>query len=138
RGYPGESIRVVRAPRRKRVVEHPVPGDTRLGGKTIAKYVGPGADDLSLDALCVEPSASCGGRLDEPGEERPHLEAVIEMQRRRGPGGMRQPYPDLLAARLDCLDQLRRDVMGMNVDRHAVLQILLGEVAGRMPQLARG
>ena len=43
---PGEPISVVRTPRRQRVVEHPVPGDARVGGKAIAEDVRPGADDL--------------------------------------------------------------------------------------------
>jgi hypothetical protein len=45
-----------------------VPGDAGVGGKTVAEYVGPGADDLLIDSLRVEPGASCGDRLDRRGK----------------------------------------------------------------------
>src|SRR5262249_39374054 len=83
RGDPGETIRIVHAPGRQRVVEHAMPGDARVGGKAIAEYIWPGADDLSVDTLRVQPSAPLGDGLDQARKKRPYLEAVIEMQRRR-------------------------------------------------------
>ena len=97
-----------------------MPGDACVGGKAVAEYVRPGADDLRLDALLVEPGAPLGDRLDQARKERAHLEAVVEMQRRRRRARLHQPHADLLAAAVDCIDQLRRNVVGVNVDRHAV------------------
>src|SRR5262249_26649049 len=116
---PGEAIRIVRAPGRQRVVEHAMPGDTRVGDKAVAEYIGPGADDLSIDTLRVEPSAALGNWLDQARKERPYLEAVIEMQRRRRVVGLNEPHADLSTAGGDCVDQWRRNVMRMSVDRHA-------------------
>jgi hypothetical protein len=42
------------------------------------------------------------------------------MQRRRRGAGSHEPHADLLAAAGDRVDQLRRNVVGMNVDRHAL------------------
>src|SRR5262245_60452627 len=118
-GDPGEAIRIVHAPGRQRVVEHAMPGDARVGGKTVAKYIGPGADDLSLDPLRIEPSAPLGDGLVQARKDRPYLKAVIEMQGRRRAVGFNYPHPDLSTAEGDCVDQLRRNVVGMNVNRHA-------------------
>src|SRR5438093_2959563 len=100
-----------------------MPRDTSIGGKAVAEDVRPGADDLSLDALHVEPGAPLGHRLDQARKERPHLEPVIKMQRRRRAVRFNDANADLLAAGNDRVDQLRWDVMGMNVDWHAALQV---------------
>jgi hypothetical protein len=108
-----------------------MPGNAGGGSQAVTENVGPGADDLSVDALLVEPGAPRSDRLDQTGKERPHLEAVVEMQRRRRAVGFNEPHADLLAAGGDRIDQLRRNVVGMNVDRHAVpLGFMLGECGG--------
>ncbi len=96
-----------------------MPSGARVRRKAVAEYVGPGADDLPVDALLVEPNVPLRDRLDQPRKERPDLEPVIEMQRRRGAGRARQTHPDVLSARVDCIEQLRRNVVGVNVNRHA-------------------
>ena len=112
---------MIGAPFGERVVEHAVPGDAGLERQPVAENVRPGADDLQVDALLVEPGLAVGHRLDEPREERPHLEAVVELQRRRRRVGTHKLDADVPAARLDGGDQLRRHVVGVNVNRHAIL-----------------
>ena len=46
---------VVGAPFRQRVVEHAMPGDAGVARQAVAEDVRPGADDLVVDALLVEP-----------------------------------------------------------------------------------
>ncbi|TMJ35561.1 MAG: hypothetical protein E6G86_19980 [Alphaproteobacteria bacterium] len=113
-----------------------MPGDTGISGKAVAEDVGPGADDLSLDALRVEPGAPLGDRLDQARKERPHLEPVIKMQRRRRAVRFNDANADLLAAGNDRVDQLRWDVMGMNVDWHAALRfsMSIGRRRDRRPR----
>ena len=119
-GNPGKPIGIVRAPVRQRVIQHPVPGDARVDGEAVAENVRPSADDLQVDALLVEPSAPLRDRLDQPREERANLESVIERQSRRPPGGRRhQAYPYVFASGGDRVDQLRWNIMGVDIDRHA-------------------
>ena len=73
-----------------------------------------------IDALLVEPCEPLADRLDQARKERTHLEAVVEVQRRRRSARLHQLHADVLAAGGDCIDQLRRNVVGVNVDRHAV------------------
>jgi hypothetical protein len=105
------------APFAQRIVEHAVPCLARRRRQAIGENVRPGADDLTVDALLGQPGPARRGRLDQPRKERPHLEAVIELQgfAARWAG---EPDPDVGAARPDRGDELRRYVMGMNVDRH--------------------
>src|SRR5438132_1008306 len=112
-----------------------MPRDTGIGGKAVTEDVRPGADDLSLDALRVEPGAPLGDGLDQARKERPHLEPVIKMQRRRRAVRFNDANADLLAAGDDRVDQLRWNVMGMNIDRHApsgsVCRSAAGEIKDR-------
>ena len=64
----------------------------------------------SVDALLVEPGVPLRDRLDQARKERPHLEAVIEVQRRRAPNRW-QPHPYVLAA---CSRSRRSVVAGRN------------------------
>ena len=135
RADPGEAVTVVGAPFRQRVVEHPVPGGARLGGQAITEDVGPGADDLQIDALLIEPGVALRHRFDQPRKERTDLEAVVEMQRGRRALRPHQPHADVRAARVDGGDQLRRHVVGVNVDRHeASLRDVILSVATNMPR----
>src|SRR5262249_56056976 len=90
------------------------------GGKEERGWVGAGGGVGVRGALRVEPSAPLGHRFDQAREERPHLEAVVEMHRRRRGTRSHQPHADRLAAVLERVDQLRRNVVGMNGDRHAL------------------
>src|SRR5262249_13414800 len=108
-GDPGEPIRVVRAPHRQRVVEHPMPGDAGVGGKAVPEWAGPGADDLLIDALLVEPGAPRRAGFDRAKKDGAPLEAVVKMHRRWRGAGWHQAHADLLAAGDDGVDQLRRN-----------------------------
>src|SRR5260370_29776112 len=101
-----------------------------MHGKAVAEKLRPGADDLLIDALLIEPGAPLGDGFDQAWKERAHLEAIVEMQRRRRGAGSHQPHADLLAAAGDRVDQLRRNVVGMNVDRHALSSDFVWRSAG--------
>jgi hypothetical protein len=118
RRNPGEALGVVGGPFRQGVVEHAVPGDALFARQAVGEDVRPGADDLMIDALLIEPLVALGHRFDKAREKRPHLEAVAELQRLLAALGRRERDADLLALVLDCGDEMRRDVMGMRVDRH--------------------
>ena len=103
-------------PFRQRVVEHPVPGDAGVVRQAIAEDVRPGADDLMVDVLLVHPFVAFRHGLDEAREERPHLEAVVEAERLLAAVGGREADADGAAFAFDRGDELRRDVMGVDVD----------------------
>ena len=68
--------------------------------------------------LLVHPFVALGDRLDEAREERPHLEAVVEAERLLAAVGGREADADVGASAFDRGDELRRDVMGVDVDGH--------------------
>ncbi len=105
-----------------------MPGDAGVARQAVAEDVWPGADDLEIDALRIEPGMAFRHRLDEPREERPHLETVREAQRGRRSRCLLQRDADVLATRGDGGEELWRHVMGMDVDGHGAP---LAEVSGR-------
>ena len=121
RGDPREALGIVRGPFRQRVVEHAVPGDTVLAGQAIAEDVGPGADDLMVDVLFVHPFVALGDGLDKAREERPDLEAVVEAQRLLAAVGGGEADAMAVPRAFDRGDELRRDVVGVDVDGHPEL-----------------
>ena len=84
--------------------------------QAIAEDVRPGADDLMVDPLFVHPFVAFGHGLDQAREERPHLEAVVEAERLLAAVGGREADADGAAFAFDRGDELRRDVMGVDVD----------------------
>ena len=74
-----------------------------------------------VDSLLVQPLLPCRNRFDQPREEWPHAEAIVEPQRRLRSGGCREADADVRSGFFDRGEQLRRHVVGMNVNRHALL-----------------
>jgi hypothetical protein len=118
RADPGEALGVIGAPFGQRIVEQPMPLHAGIAAKAVAEDIRPGADDLQIDALLVEPDVPLRDRLDEARKERPDLEAIGELQRRRGVARFHQRNADVLAAGRDRVERLRRNVVGVDVDRH--------------------
>ena len=126
-----ENLSCVRlAPRGQGVVEHPVPRGAGIAGQSIAIDVRPGRHELPIKPLPVEARAAKLRGFHQLRKERPHLETIIEgYGRRLAVIGREKPDPDLSAAIRDRGNQLRRNIMGMNIDGHgASLFLFVGGV----------
>ncbi len=66
--------------------------------------------------LLVHPFVAFRDGLDQARKERPHLEAVVEAERLLAAVGGREADADVAAFAFDRGDELRRDVMGVDVD----------------------
>src|SRR5262249_56837157 len=82
----GEPAGVVGGPLRERIVQHPVPGDAGVERQAVAENVRPGADDLALDALLVEPGEALRYRLDQARAKGARPEPLVGMKCRTRPG----------------------------------------------------
>ena len=75
--------------------------------------------------LFVHPFVAFRHGLDQAREERPHLEAVVEAERLLAAVGGREADADGAAFAFDRGDELRRDVMGVDVDGHSVSECVM-------------
>src|ERR1700748_2865471 len=80
--------------------------------------VAPAREHLAADTGRVHGCETFVYRLHQFGEERPDLRAVVEMDSALAIRPVLQRQPELFRARLQRLEQMRWNIMGVNVDRH--------------------
>ncbi len=83
-----------------------------------AEYIAPARQNLAGDAGGVHGGKAFVHRLDQFGEKRPDLWPIIEMDRALAVGPMLQRQPEILGPRLQGIEQVRRHIVGVNIDGH--------------------
>jgi len=111
---------VIAAPLRQRVVEQAVPCGAAFDVEAVPEDVGPGTDDLQVDVLLVEPFDPLSHGLDQAREERPYLEPVVKLKRRRSAVHRQKPNAQPAAVCRDGVEELGWHEMGMGVDGQGV------------------
>src|SRR6266536_2342260 len=102
------------------LVEKPVPATPAILRKAVTEHVGPNREHLPVDALLGHPREAPLYGLDQRFEERPQLQPVVELQRAATGGRLlHERHAELRGARFQRLEDARRNVVGVNVGRHA-------------------
>ena len=80
---------------------------------------------MALEGLTAaeveERRRALGDGLDQARKERPNLKAIVERERVLAAFGGRETHADIFPVALDRGEELRGNVMGVNVDGHSLL-----------------